>query len=148
MNPWAPAASCAGTQTPTAALVVIVQGGSPLRVLLLLRGKTAPWAPGLWGLPGGYVKQGEAPHTAALREMAEEIGATGPRALWYAGQVRSWAIYLTYDNAQATVLADGEHDAFAWVTVEDLPHFPLAPGVLPCLRLALEKYRAQDNNSA
>ena len=147
MNPRAAAAqaAAAAAQAPaaaTAALVVIVQGGAPLRVLLLLRGKTAPWAPGLWGLPGGHVKRGEAPPAAALREMAEEIGASGPRALWYAGTVRSWAIYLTYDNGQATVLADGEHDAFAWVAVEDLPHYPLAPGVMPCLRLALEKYHA------
>lgn len=143
MNPKA--ARSPGFPAPvaaTAALVVIVQGGSPLRVLLLLRGKTAPWAPGLWGLPGGRVNRGEPAHTAALREMAEEIGATGPRALWYAGKIRSWAIYLTYDNGEATVLADGEHDAFAWVTVEDLPHFSLAPGVMSCLHLALEKYRA------
>ena len=86
------------------------------------------------------MKPGEAPSAAALREMEEEIGCLGPRALWLVGEVRSWAIYLTYDNGQATVLADGEHDAFAWVAVEDLPHYPLAPGVMSCLTLALEKY--------
>jgi 8-oxo-dGTP pyrophosphatase MutT (NUDIX family) len=136
-------------RTPTAALVVIVQGGCPPlgsgpatepRFLLLLRGKTAPWAPGRWGLPGGSLQPAETPHAAALREMGEEIGSSGPRALWYAGQIRSWAVYLTYDNGQDIVFTDNEHDAFAWVTVGELPHFPLAPGVTACLALALRKY--------
>ena len=43
-------------------------------ILLLRRGVTAPWAPGLWGLPGGYIEDGETPAHAAVRELGEEAG--------------------------------------------------------------------------
>ena len=51
----------------TSAHVVVVQSG---RILLLRRGLTAPWAPGKWGLPGGYVEPGETPAQAAVRELS------------------------------------------------------------------------------
>ena len=42
------------------------------RVLLLLRGPTAPWMPLRWNLPGGRIEPGETSMHAAARETREE----------------------------------------------------------------------------
>ena len=44
------------------------------RVLLLLRGPTAPWFPNCWNLPGGKIESGESSLEAAMRETREETG--------------------------------------------------------------------------
>jgi len=45
-------------------------------VLILQRGKTAPWMPNKWSLVGGVVDAGESPIESAIREIKEEIGIT------------------------------------------------------------------------
>src|SRR3982074_2343832 len=44
---------------------------------------------GLWALPKGQIDQGESGEETALREIAEETGATG-RSLGKLGDVRYW----------------------------------------------------------
>jgi 8-oxo-dGTP pyrophosphatase MutT (NUDIX family) len=46
------------------------------KVLLLLRGRTAPWKPLLWDVPGGAQEDGEDMLETALRELREEAGQT------------------------------------------------------------------------
>ena len=47
------------------------------------------WYKKYWSLPGGVVDQGESPQTAAVREVAEEIGLTlDPAALEFC-----WVLY-------------------------------------------------------
>lgn len=53
------------------AVVVEDQRG---RVLLLLRGPTAPWWPLRWNLPGGKIERGESAVEAGRRETHEEAG--------------------------------------------------------------------------
>ena len=43
-----------------------------IEILILRRGKTAPWKPGVWSLPGGVVEKGESVLIAGLRELKEE----------------------------------------------------------------------------
>jgi 8-oxo-dGTP pyrophosphatase MutT (NUDIX family) len=45
--------------------------------------------PGLWALPKGQIDRGESGEQTALREVAEETGATG-RSLGKLGDVRYW----------------------------------------------------------
>ena len=45
--------------------------------------------PGLWALPKGQIDEGESGEETALREIAEETGATG-RSLGKLGDVRYW----------------------------------------------------------
>ena len=65
---------CSLPPLPTGAPIkaVVVLCVSKGRVLTLRRGRTAPWAAGMWSLPGGKIDPGEAPLTAALRELREE----------------------------------------------------------------------------
>jgi ADP-ribose pyrophosphatase YjhB (NUDIX family) len=44
--------------------------------VLLTRNSSASEFPGLWGLPGGGVEQGEHPDAAVVREVVEETGLT------------------------------------------------------------------------
>ena len=52
-------------------------------------------APGAWQMPQGGIDAGEAPQTAALRELAEETGVTNVRVV---GSTRDW---LAYDLPEA-----------------------------------------------
>jgi 8-oxo-dGTP pyrophosphatase MutT (NUDIX family) len=45
--------------------------------------------PGLWALPKGQIDEGESGEETALREIAEETGATG-RSLGKLGDIRYW----------------------------------------------------------
>jgi 8-oxo-dGTP diphosphatase len=58
-------------ETVQAAGVVCFRG----KEVLLIRRATPPRI-GEWSLPGGRIERGEAPHAAALRELAEETGVT------------------------------------------------------------------------
>ena len=60
------------------AVVTLVTRDDPAtgeaQVLTLQRGHTAPWAPGMWSLPGGKIDPGEDTAAAAARELREESG--------------------------------------------------------------------------
>lgn len=116
----------------TSAHVVVVQSG---RILLLRRGLTAPWAPGKWGLPGGYVEPGETPAQAAVRELSEEAGIDPPFRMTCAGKLpgpRPGFLFQVGRPASypfRPFCRDGEHDQAVWVRREEIHRYDLAPGV-------------------
>ena len=99
------------------------------RVLLLLRGPTAPWMPLRWNLPGGTIESGEAAILAAAREAREETDLRvsglvplvtetdheGTLFVFYAGRWRG------------QVLLNDEHVSFAWVPRAEVPDWDLVP---------------------
>lgn len=90
------------------------------KVLLLRRGRTAPWRPGFWNLPGGYAEPGERPSHAARRELYEEAGLVCD--LKPAGRLGHTSVFRCELAERPVVrMLDGEHDLFVWAELTDLP---------------------------
>ena len=101
----------------TARYVAVIVEDLRGRVLLLLRGPTAPWFPNQWNLPGGKIEAGESPGQAAMRETREEtdlrVFALSPIA-----RIDGLVVLRADDWAGRPRLADREHTRLAWVPRE------------------------------
>ncbi len=112
--------------------------------VLLARNSGASEFPGLWGLPGGGVEQGEHPDDTVVREFAEETGLTvrvgGLRAalsdvarLPGSGDLEH-TDRLVYDvvvaGGELRHELDGTTDRVEWVTPDDRPLMPFTATVL------------------
>lgn len=87
------------------------------RVLLLLRGPTAPWMPNRWNLPGGKIESGESTAEAAMRETREET-ALRVFALSPFARIGDLAVLHADDWAGRVRLVDREHTRATWVPRE------------------------------
>ena len=125
---------------------VIVRDPSLLRagllreVLLVLRGRGVD-DPGTWGLPGGYLEDGEDFEQGLLREMAEELGAVP--TLTFECHVdqpdephfnRSFRFRLPVDSAWAPTLNE-EHTAYYWASPDTASRLRLHRYAAETLRL-------------
>ncbi|MFN8010050.1 MAG: (deoxy)nucleoside triphosphate pyrophosphohydrolase [Holophagaceae bacterium] len=103
------------------------------RCLLQRRDPASPVLPGRWEFPGGKLEPGEAPESALVRELAEELGlgAAGPRPLeplvhaYGDRTVRLHPFLVTPDGPPRTALAWG------WFTPAEMLRLPLPEANLP-----------------
>ncbi|MEO8273625.1 MAG: NUDIX domain-containing protein [Chloroflexota bacterium] len=128
------------------------------RILLCRIGPGYP-AVGMWTLPGGGIEFGEAPESAAVREVEEETGLlasiTGiPTILSHEGkwprpdgEVRFHQVRFVYPMAivggEERVEVGGSTDAFDWFSEEELAALPIVE--LVGLALGLEPDTVPDS---
>jgi len=89
---------------------------------------------GTWGIPGGAIRDGESPETAARREVVEEVGQLPPYRLCGV-EVQDcgggWRFHiLTADvDEEFEAYCGQETDTTGWFTLEAMRSLPLHPGV-------------------
>jgi 8-oxo-dGTP diphosphatase len=106
---------------------VIVEGG---RLFLARRPAGDPLA-GLWELPGGKIEADETPQECLERELNEELGmaATAGRILaqtTYHYEHGSFEL-LAIETTRRSGFELRAHDSYAWVGLESLREYELAP---------------------
>lgn len=106
---------------------VIVEDG---RIFLARRPPGDPLA-GMWELPGGKIEPGETPQECLERELREELEMTST-----AGAIIARTAYhydhgsfemLAIETARLSGFELRAHDRYAWVALDDLVGYELAP---------------------
>ena len=110
--------------------------GAPGRRVLAARRTAPPAAAGGWELPGGKCEPGEELATAAVREIAEELGCR-VRVTGRLAGAAPIAPGLTLEVVTAE-LVDGvpeptEHDALRWLRADELHEVRWLPADVPFL---------------
>ena len=104
--------------------------------VLAARRTHPPELAGGWELPGGKVDRGEAPETACVREVREELGCDVrvvrrlPEELSLGG---GWKMVVFECALEAGEPVPTEHDAIRWLGPEDLNDVPWLPADRPLL---------------
>jgi 8-oxo-dGTP pyrophosphatase MutT (NUDIX family) len=132
--------------TPRAAATILLlrRGGRhadrELELLLVRRGESQSFMPGVWVFPGGVVEDGEDPADCATRELAEETSIELPPD----AEVRLWTRWITPEVVPV------RFDTFFYVALAP-PHSPPKPDMREVddagwfsPRVALERHRAGD----
>jgi 8-oxo-dGTP pyrophosphatase MutT (NUDIX family) len=110
--------------------------------------------PAVWALPKGHIDPGEGAEATALREVAEETGATG-RSVGKLGDVRYWfnwegerifkvvSFFLVrYERGRLGDLSEAFRHEVAevrWLPLEDAPRLLTYGGEKDMARKALER---------
>jgi 8-oxo-dGTP diphosphatase len=95
---------------------------------------------GLWEFPGGKMEPGEAPESALIRELREELGIAVKQACLAPFTFASHA-YTDFHLLMPLYLCrrwEGtpqplEHAALKWVRPKDMASYPMPPADLPLL---------------
>jgi 8-oxo-dGTP diphosphatase len=126
-----------------AAVVVFVFRGG--RLLAMRRSRDNDAAPGAWEALSGRVNPGEQPFDAAVREAQEESGLSvrvEPRPVlsYAAKRNRDEMIVVAYRGQAPSgeVVLSEEHDAFAWMTLDEFARACPFPPLVEAARQAAE----------
>ncbi len=105
-------------------LVICLLQNPKGELLFVKRNVKTTLAPGVWGFPGGHLEAGEAPETAAYREMREELGGEihirllksfGPvRDTLYGGRFLIWLYH--FECLGGEIHLNPEHSDFIWLS--------------------------------
>jgi mutator protein MutT len=128
------------------ALAVIVNSDN--KILLLKRGKDAPWMPSKWALIGGVIEKGETPQQAVEREIKEETGLEinkfiktftiqrNPNSIEH--------IFACRHEGDPTEIAldNSENTNYGWYDVGEMDYLDIVPNLIEYVTLAFtgEKY--------
>ena len=120
-------------------------GGTLVRdgkILLGLRSKTKTYYPSVWDVFGGHIESGEAPETALVRELKEELGVDVETCHLLARtpepDVEKYGVGMCYlfsieEWSGEPENTSGEHDEIRWFSKTDLVEIKYTPFVVPKL---------------
>ena len=107
------------------------------KFLLVKRSDKARGEHHFWEFPGGRMEFGETPEDALTRELMEETGLSVkiicPLQTWnfYRGDdTQIVGVTFLCKATTDTVRLSNEHDAYAWVTHDELHQYSIIPSVL------------------
>jgi 8-oxo-dGTP diphosphatase len=107
------------------------------KVLLLKRMKPQRDFAGLWGFPGGEIKENETLEECAIRETKEET-ELNISDLKYIGTERGFVWVYTTRTYAGNIKLDFEHTNYAWVSIKDLSNYNTVPGTERLLKEAIK----------
>jgi len=127
----------------------VMNGG---KVLVIRRSLKEETFPGMWELPSGKKENLESPDQAMVREVKEETGLDVTAGSPF--QVFSYSVEKEYEIRDTTQinykvkLADSnpkivlstEHEAFAWVTLQDVSRYDLSVETKNVLKLVFSEH--------
>ncbi len=106
---------------------------------------------GLWGIPGGALRDGESPEGAARREISEEIGhlpAYSVAGVEIQDCGGGWVFHIIVADVAETFTAYSvqETDETGWFTAAAMRNLPLHPGLRRWLETAPKLLQSRDHN--
>lgn len=110
------------------------------KLLLLLRGPTAPYNPNKYGFPGGMVDYNESLEDCVIRELYEETGIATSRdqltnlVLKYQSGHKRILFVLKDDLIDRDITISWEHSDYIWASSQDIQNKPLVPGVVVAIK--------------
>ncbi len=117
----------------TALIIVIL---SSYQILLLKRGKTAPYMPGRWSLPGGASENGETPEEVAKRELKEETGLSFislKKTISSDYDGYKVIFFITEIIEKPPISLDSENEEYGWFTLNQVAQLDKNREVIPGL---------------
>ena len=110
------------------------------KMLLQHRSDDATRSPGLWGLFGGGIEEGETPLEAVRRETIEELEyrLNGPKLIGIE-ESDTQTVHLFVEEYDGSPLVQREGQAMGWFTVEEA----LALDISPSRRATFERLRGR-----
>lgn len=105
------------------------------KLLLLLRGSTAPYNPNKYGFPGGMLEDNESLEDCVIRELFEETGIKASKdqlenlLLKYQSGHKRILFVIKDDTIDSNITISWEHSEYVWVGTSDVADKSLVPGV-------------------
>lgn len=114
------------------------------KLLLLLRGPTAPYNPNKYGFPGGMVDDGESLEDCVVRELYEETGIKTNKerltnlVLKYKSGHKRILFVLKDDSIDSNISISWEHSNYIWGSPKECVDKPLVPGVIVAIETLVD----------
>ena len=115
------------------------------KILLLKRGKGAPWMPNKWSLVGGKIDKKETPLQAVEREIMEETGLKAKKftksfAIERHGDSIEHVFACRYEGEPTDIELDDENSNYGWYDVSEMEYLDNVPHLIEYITLVFKPY--------